>query len=145
MCQFVQRYGNPRYCGEEYTAFANTFRSSAAVAFLTPTMTLLQLKSQGSFVTDDVMRMCLSFVSSCVEMSPTYKVIKPHLSFLLLQVMFPAMCLTEEELRLFQDDPAEFVRKVCQLTILFVAIYCDVFCMFFCWCCLFFNLCIFHM
>lgn len=26
MCQFIQRYGNPRYAGDEYTTFANYFK-----------------------------------------------------------------------------------------------------------------------
>jgi hypothetical protein len=40
------------------------------------------------------------------------QVIKPHLDYLIFQVLFPVLCLTDAELELFENDPAEFVRKV---------------------------------
>jgi len=61
-------------------------------------MNNLAIASKGGFLTDDVHRMCISFVASCVEMSPTYKVLKPHLDFLLFNVIFPTLCLTQDEI-----------------------------------------------
>ena len=75
-------------------------------------MNCLAIKAQGKYITDDVHRLALTYLASSVEMSVTYKVIKPHLDFLVLQVIFPTLCLTSEEARLFNDDPVEFIRKV---------------------------------
>lgn len=63
-----------------------------------PAMNVLASKAQGQFVTDAVHRHCLTYISSCVEMSPTYKVLKPHLDFILFEVTFPTLCLTEKDL-----------------------------------------------
>ena len=49
---------------------------------------------------DDVHRLSLAYVASCVEMSITYKVLKPHLDFIIFSVIFPTLCLSAEDIRL---------------------------------------------
>jgi hypothetical protein len=110
--QFIQRYGNPRYASTEYRQFAEHFRQNTAAQLLAPTMNLLAAKSRGAFVTDEVHRMCVGYVASCVEMSPTYKVLKPHLVFILQGIVFPTLCLTDDDVEMFNNEPVEFVRKV---------------------------------
>lgn len=109
---FIQRYGNPQYAGKEYKAFATHFRQHTSVALLTPVMNTLMVKSSGGFVTDQVHRMCISYVCNSVEMSPTYKLLKPHMEYILFSVIMPTLCLSESDLELFEDDPQEFIRKV---------------------------------
>ena len=111
MCQFIQRYGNPRHCSDDCVPFANYFKGTVANILLAPVMNTLLKKSQGTFVTDIVHRMCLSYTASAIEMSPSYKAVKPHLEFLLFTVIFPTLCLKAEDIALFNDDPTEFVRK----------------------------------
>lgn len=48
---------------------------------------------------DDVHRLCLAYVASCVEMSITYKVLKPHLDFIIFSVVFPTLCLSPADIR----------------------------------------------
>ena len=96
MCQFIQRYGNPRHVGDEYKTFANYFKNNVANVFLSPIMNTLLKKSQGVFVSDTVHRMCLSYTATAIEMSPSYKAIKPHLDFLLFKVIFPTLCMTSQ-------------------------------------------------
>lgn len=96
---FIQRYGNPRYCEDEYKQFAEYFREHTAKLLLEPMVNILIQKSEGAFVTDIVSRMCITYVGNSVEMSPTYKIVKPHLDFILFGVILPTMSLTDEELR----------------------------------------------
>ena len=51
------------------------------------------------------------FVDLAVELAPTYKLLKPHMDFLLYKVCFPCMCLTQEDIEEFENDPHEFVHK----------------------------------
>ena len=111
---FIQRYGNPRYCDTDYKSFALHFRANTAVALLGSVMNTLALRANGKFVTDEVHRSCMTFLVSSVEMSPTYKALKPHMQFILFQVVFPTLGLKPSELEMFRDDPQEFIRKVCQ-------------------------------
>lgn len=98
MTLFIQRYGNPRYAGDEYKAFAEYFKSTVAVQLLGPVLKNLSFKVNGGYLTDDVHRMCLSYLSSCVEMSPTYKILKGQLDFIIKAVVFPSLCLSAEEI-----------------------------------------------
>jgi hypothetical protein len=52
------------------------------------------------------------YINNCVELSPTYKLIKPNLDWLCFNVLFKALCLNDAEIELFDEDPTEFVRKV---------------------------------
>lgn len=112
VCQFIQRYGNPRSAGEENVNFATFFRSNMAPLLLGPVMNNLAIKASGGFITDNLHRMCLAYMMSSVELSPTYKIIKPHLDFVIFQAIFPTLCLSSEDIELFNDDPVEFVRKI---------------------------------
>lgn len=112
IAHFIQRYGNPRYAGEEYKTFAEFFRANTSVTLLGPVMNALALRPAGKFVTDECHLMCMNYLTSCIEMSPPYKAIKQHLDFILFQVVFPTLALTDEEMFLFKNDPQEFVRKV---------------------------------
>lgn len=96
---FIQHYGNPRYSGEEYKEFSEYFREHTAKLLLEPMVNILIQRSQGVFVTNIVTRMCITYVSNSVEMSPTYKVLKPHLDFILFGVILPTLSLTGEEVR----------------------------------------------
>ena len=109
---FIQRYGNPKHTSEEYQQFAEYFRSTLSVTLLGPIMNTLAVRATGGYLTDDVYRLGISYVSAAVEMSPSYKALRPHLDFILFQVIFPSLCLTPEELLLFDEDPQDFVRTV---------------------------------
>jgi hypothetical protein len=98
MTHFIQRYGNPKFSSEEDKAFAQYFRSHTSIVLLGPAMNNLMMKAQGSYITDDVHRCCLTYLVNCSEMSPSYKVMKPHLELILFQIVFPALCITKEDI-----------------------------------------------
>jgi len=105
------RYGDPKRCADENMEFARFFKSSASLQLLGPCMNLLQIKSQGGFITESVQRNCLAYVSTAVELSTTYKVLKPYMGFLVANVLMPSLSITEDEIQIFVEDPIEFVRK----------------------------------
>ena len=111
-CMFFPRYGNPKFSAEENEGFATYFRDNVALQLLGPMMNSLTHKAQGGFITDEVHRHCLSFIGTAVEVSKTYKVLKPHLSYLLGDVVLPSLCVSEDEVATFTDDPVEYIRKV---------------------------------
>jgi len=41
----------------------------------------------------------------------TFALLKPHLNNLIEHFIFPLVCLSEEELETFTDDPSEFARQ----------------------------------
>jgi hypothetical protein len=112
MSRLFSRYGIPSYADDdEAKSFALHFSQSVAPQFLGPVCEALNLRPTGQFCTDRVVHLCLTFVDLAVELSSTYKLLKPHLDFLLYQVCFPTMCLTPEDISVFENDPVEYVHK----------------------------------
>ncbi len=99
MTHFIQRYGNPRYSGDENKAFSEHFRAHTAKLLLEPMVNVLIQKNEGRFITDNVHRMAITYLCNSVEMSPTYKILKPHLQFILFGVIFPTLSLTQEDIK----------------------------------------------
>lgn len=111
LSRLFNRYGMPSYVEEETKAFAQVFANETAPRFMQPIFELLNLRPSGQFCTDRVLHLCLSFLNLAVELAPTYKVLKPHLDFLLFKVCFPTCCLTPEYVELFETDPHEFISR----------------------------------
>jgi importin-7 len=111
MSRLFSRYGIPSYAEDDAKEFANYFSQNVAPQFLGPVCETLNLRPSGQFCTDRVVHLCLTYVDLAVELSSTYKLLKPHLDFLLYQVCFPTMCLTEDDVDLFENDPHEFVHR----------------------------------
>lgn len=111
MSRLFSRYGIPSYAEDEAKQFAHYFSQNVATQFLGPICETLNLRPSGQFCTDRVVHLCLTYVDLAVELSSTYKLLKPHLEFLLYQVCFPTMTLTQEDIELFENDPHEFVHR----------------------------------
>lgn len=109
---FITRYGNPKYCAVENQQFSEYFRSTTSVALLGPVMNCLASVTRREYITEEVHRQCLGFMTTAVEMAPTYKLIKAHLAFVMFDVVMPTLSLSEKDVELFTNDPVEFVRKV---------------------------------
>lgn len=111
MSRLFSRYGMPSHAEDEVKNFALHFSAHVAPEFLGPIMETLNLRPSGKFCTDRVVHLCLSFVELAVQLAPTYKLMKPHLEFILYKVCFPTMCLTADDIDLFENDPHEFVHR----------------------------------
>jgi len=111
MSRLFSRYGMPSYADDDAKDFATFFSQNVATQFLGPVCETLNLRPSGQFCTDRVVHLCLTYVDLSVELAATYRLLKPHLEFLLYQVCFPTMCLTQEDVTVFQNDPHEFVHR----------------------------------
>ncbi|KAF1787789.1 Armadillo-type fold [Phytophthora cactorum] len=111
LCRFYTRYGNPKKAEEEYLQMSTVFRNQIAPELLPCVLETLALRKNGRFCTDRVVQLALVFLQEAVDSAVTYKLIKPHLGFLLFEVIHPVLCLTPKDLQLWAEDPHEFVRK----------------------------------
>ncbi len=111
MVRLFSRYGIPSFVEEEGQVFAEYFSKHAAPQFLGPVCDTLNLRPNGHYCTDRVVHLCLSFVDHAIELAATYKMLKPHLDFLLYKVCFPTICLSQDDIELFENDPHEFIHK----------------------------------
>lgn len=115
MSRWFSRYGVPSHTDSEKEPaahhFALHFSQHVAPQFMGPVFDTLNLRPTGQFCTDRVVHLCLTYVQLAVDLSSTYKMIKPHLDFILFQVCFPTMCFSPEDVECFENDPIEFINK----------------------------------
>ncbi|KAJ0395032.1 hypothetical protein ATCC90586_005057 [Pythium insidiosum] len=111
LCRFYTRYGHPKRVEDELAAMSQVYRNQVAPGLLPVVLEVLSLRKNGRFCPDRVVQLCLVFLQEAVDSSVTYKLIKPHLRFVLFEVIHPVLCLTPKDLNLWAEDPHEFVRK----------------------------------
>jgi hypothetical protein len=111
LSRYFSRYGNPHYADQCSQEFAKAFSEQYAPLALGEVMRLLARRAEGQYCTDIVVHACLQFVNNAIELSNTYKLLKPHLDLILVQIVFPVMCISEEDEDLFENEPQEFLVK----------------------------------
>jgi hypothetical protein len=50
-------------------------------------------------------------MESAVQLGATYQHLKPHMPQLMVDVVFPQLCLSESDVEMFECDPLEYVRR----------------------------------
>ena len=55
-------------------------------------------------------RFVLEFLEDCVKPKKMWQLLQPHLDLLISRFVFPCMCLTDEEVEQFDEDPVEYCR-----------------------------------
>ena len=53
-----------------------------------------------------------SFLKGIIDISVLYRSLKPHMSFIIVDIFPKAMAITPEELKLWEEDPIQFVTRI---------------------------------
>jgi len=101
---------------DKYRSISQTFISTYTDGFLKTAMSLLHEKSKGQYLSNEVFRNCVVYVTNCVEISSSFKsLVKDHIDFLVFQVVFPTLLLNQSDLDAMKEEPATFIRSMdCQ-------------------------------
>lgn len=75
---------------------------------------LCMSKTQGQYLSPRVTNLVLQYLTHAVKLASSWKALRPEALPLLQRVIFPLLCFNEDDARLWQDDPQEFIRKVCR-------------------------------
>ena len=112
LSRIFSRYGNIKYVEECHKKFAKAFVDSGAAALgLQAIMGALSLRKEGKFCSNRVVQIGMGYVASAIELSKTYKLIKPHLRLLICDIIFPVLYFNDADAQLWEEDPEEYVRK----------------------------------
>ncbi|XP_035770139.1 importin-8 [Neolamprologus brichardi] len=65
---------------------------------------------QKQYVTPQVLQQCLNYLNQGLSHSLTWKQMKPHMQTICQEVIFPLMCYKDEDEKLWQEDPYEYIR-----------------------------------
>ncbi|GAB2272657.1 secondary alcohol dehydrogenase (SADH2) [Dionaea muscipula] len=105
------RFGDTRLHNPENKAFAQMFMKTYAGKFLECHLNLLDAIRAGGYLPDRVINLILQYLSNSVSKSSMYQLLQPRLGVLLFEIIFPLMCFNDNDQKLWDEDPHEYVRK----------------------------------
>ncbi|XP_004497420.1 importin beta-like SAD2 [Cicer arietinum] len=105
------RFGDLKLRNPENKAFAQMFRKHYAGKILDCHLNLLNVIRVGGYLPDRVINLLLQYLSNSVSKNSMYTVLKPRLDVLLFEIVFPLMCFNDNDQKLWDEDPHEYVRK----------------------------------
>ncbi|XP_015259779.1 PREDICTED: importin-8-like [Cyprinodon variegatus] len=108
--RLFERYGSPGNVSKEYQEFADFFLKTYAVGIQQVLLKVVDQHRRGLYVTPRVLQQCLTYLNQGLSHSLTWKQMKPHMKTISQEVIFPLMCYREEDERLWQEDPYEYIR-----------------------------------
>uniref|UniRef100_A0A8C6T9B6 Importin 8 n=1 Tax=Neogobius melanostomus TaxID=47308 RepID=A0A8C6T9B6_9GOBI len=111
LTRVFERYLTSGERDKEYFEFADFFLKTYAVGLQQVSVTLVvDQYRQKRYVTPRVLQQCLLYLSQGLSHSLTWKHLKPHVQILNQEVIFPLMCYKDEDEKLWQEDPYEYIR-----------------------------------
>ncbi|XVF84412.1 hypothetical protein PTKIN_Ptkin17bG0035100 [Pterospermum kingtungense] len=105
------RFGDLKLRNPENRAFAQMFQKSYAGKILECHLNLLGAIRVGGYLPDRVTNLILQYLSSSISKNSMYTLLQPQLDVLLFEIVFPLMCFNDNDQKLWEEDPHEYVRK----------------------------------
>ncbi|KAE8658411.1 Importin beta-like SAD2-like protein [Hibiscus syriacus] len=105
------RFGDLKLRNPENRAFAQMFQKNYAEKFLECHLNLLGVIRVGGYLPDRVTNLILQYLSSSISKNSMYTLLHPQIDVLLFEIVFPLMCFNDNDQKLWEEDPHEYVRK----------------------------------
>ncbi|KAJ3612126.1 hypothetical protein NHX12_020403 [Muraenolepis orangiensis] len=107
LTRLFERYGSPGNVTKEYSEFADFFLRTYAVGVLLKVVDQHRLKH---YVSPHVLQQSLNYLNQGLSHSLTWRHMKPHMGTICQEVVFPLMCYRDEDDKLWQEDPYEYIH-----------------------------------
>ncbi|RCV06407.1 hypothetical protein SETIT_1G159800v2 [Setaria italica] len=105
------RFGDLKLQKPESKAFAQMFQKTYAGKILACHMLLLNAIRTGDYLPDRVINLVLQYLTNSVTKNSMYQMMQPQIDILLFEIIFPLMCFNDNDQKLWDEDPHEYVRK----------------------------------
>ncbi|KAM7484745.1 hypothetical protein LguiA_000754 [Lonicera macranthoides] len=105
------RFGDLKLQNPENREFAQMFQKNYAGKILECHLKLLNVIRVGGYLPDRVTNLILQYLSNSVSKSNMYNLLQPRLDVVLFEIIFPLMCFNDNDQKLWEEDPHEYVRK----------------------------------
>lgn len=63
------------------------------------------------FVGSKCLNFVIKYISAATKIKSTMERLKPYVENILYQTVIPIMMVSERDIKLFQEDPIEYIRK----------------------------------
>lgn len=105
------RFGDMKLQNPENKAFAQMFQKNYAGKILECHLRLLNAIRTGEYLPDRVINLVLQYLNCSISRSSMYQLLQPQMDIVLFEIIFPLMCFNDNDQRLWNEDPHEYVRK----------------------------------
>ncbi|XP_060181526.1 importin beta-like SAD2 [Lycium barbarum] len=105
------RFGDLKLQNPDNKAFAQMFQKGYAGKILECHLNLLNVIRAGGYLPDRVINLILQYLSNSISKSNMYSLLQPRLDVVLFEIIFPLMCFSDNDQKLWEEDPHEYVRK----------------------------------
>ena len=110
------RYGNPTASHkgdrDEYADFAKHFLNNfAPEIFKAYLQQVDKWVAKNIWISKPCLSMILAFLDECVKPKTMWAHLKPNMENLIAHLVFPVLCQSDEDLELFDTDPAEYLHR----------------------------------
>ncbi|KAK4804484.1 hypothetical protein SAY86_004301 [Trapa natans] len=105
------RFGDLKPQNPESRAFAQIFQKNYAGKILECHLNVLGVIRTGGYLPDRVTNLILQYLSISISKNTMYNLLQPKLDVLLFEIVFPLMCFNDNDQKLWEEDPHEYVRK----------------------------------
>ncbi|KAI3796270.1 hypothetical protein L1987_38937 [Smallanthus sonchifolius] len=105
------RFGDLKLQKPESRDFAQHFQKNYAGKILECHLNLLNAIRVGAYLPDRLTNLILQYLSNSLSKSTTYSLLQPRLDVILFEIIFPLMCFNDDDQKLWEEDPHEYVRK----------------------------------
>uniref|UniRef100_A0A0D9VFY5 Importin N-terminal domain-containing protein n=1 Tax=Leersia perrieri TaxID=77586 RepID=A0A0D9VFY5_9ORYZ len=105
------RFGDMKLQKPESKAFAQMFQKNYAGRILGCHLQLLNAIRTGDYLPDRVINLVLQYLTNSVTKNSMYQMMQPQIDIILFEIIFPLMCFNDNDQKLWDEDPHEYVRK----------------------------------
>ncbi|KAG2726216.1 hypothetical protein I3760_01G101700 [Carya illinoinensis] len=105
------RFGDLKLQNPENKAFAQMFQKNYAGKILESHLNLLNVIRVGGYLPERVINLILQYLSNSISKNSMYNLLQSRLDTLLFEIVFPLMCFNDNDQKLWDEDPHEYVRK----------------------------------
>lgn len=105
-----ERYGSPGHVTKEYSEFAEWYLQTFSSGILEVILRVLDGYRGGHWVPPRVLQKSLNYLNQAVSHAHTWRILKPHMSAIVQDVLFPLLSYSAEDHELWTVDPHEYIR-----------------------------------
>lgn len=105
----VKRFGDVKLQTPDNEA--ETFQENYAGKSFECHLNLLKVLCGGCYLPDRVTHLVLQYLSNSISKSNMYILLQPRLDIVLFEIIFPLMCFNDNDQKLWEEDPHEYVGK----------------------------------
>ncbi|KAG0476805.1 hypothetical protein HPP92_013646 [Vanilla planifolia] len=111
LIRLYTRFGDLKLQNPEHKAFAQMFQKNYAGKILECHLRLLNAIRSGDYMPDRIINLVLQYLNCSISRNSMYNLLQPQLDTVLFEIIFPLMCFNDNDQRLWNEDPHEYVRK----------------------------------